>query len=341
MSTTLLRGALIGLGNIAVRGHVPAYALDGVRSQLKLTSVLDVVEHTREKAAEHLPDAKFYTNLHEMLESQPLDFVDICTPPHTHAEYIRTCMAKGLHIVCEKPLAHRYDVAVELIDEVRRARVVFMPCHQYKFSPLWSTIHELITTGKLGRVTVAQFNVYRMNADAGTAAWNPEWRTNKQQSGGGILVDTGAHYFYLSQYFFGVPRSLAAILRTLKHRDYGVEDTAMVTLEYDQLLVHLNLTWAGSSRANSVYIAGTEGNLSYDGTRLQLTNADGTQEIPMPDVSDKRQYISWYGSLLNSFADRVRAGNIGEDQLCEAINVMKMVDLCYKSDVGGRVMGFA
>ena len=46
-----LKGALIGLGNIAVRGHVPAYADPLVRERIELVAVTDVVESNREKAA--------------------------------------------------------------------------------------------------------------------------------------------------------------------------------------------------------------------------------------------------------------------------------------------------
>jgi predicted dehydrogenase len=206
---------------------------------------------------------------------------------------------------------------------------------------LWKGIGDLLASGALGTVTTAQFNVYRLQADAGTAAWNPQWRTNKAQSGGGILVDTGAHYFYLAQYFFGVPKAVSAVLRTLKHDDYGVEDTAAVTLEYDRLLFQLTLTWAAGQRANSVFIAGSAGSLAYDGTRLVLATADGSREIPMPDVSDKRQYISWYAALLADFRARIVAKDPSRAALDEATTVMKLLDLSYRSSEEGRMLPFA
>lgn len=331
---------MIGLGNIAVRGHVPAYASEGVRPRLQIVSVLDVVEHNREKAAEHLPGALFYTDLQKLLDAEKLDFVDICTPPHTHEEYIKACAGRGLHIICEKPLVHRTEALHAAVGAIESSGVVFMPCHQYKYSPLWRAIKEIIDDGTIGDVTVAQFNVYRLHADSGTAAWNPEWRTNKLQSGGGILVDTGAHYFYLTQFFFGVPRTVSSVLRTLKHAAYGVEDTAMVTLEYDRHLIQINLTWAASHRANSVYIAGTLGSLSYDGSKVLLSSTDGVKEIPMPDVSDKKQYVSWYASLFLEFASRIKEKNYAHDQLCEAMNVMKLLDLSYRANDEHRVFKF-
>lgn len=327
----MLRGAIIGLGNIAVRGHVPAYLTDErLKSGTRIVAIMDVVEQNGEKAHEQVPGARFYTDLNTMLSEQEIDFVDICTPPHTHADYIRACAPRGIHILCEKPLTDGYASSVELASVLRASKIVFVPCHQYKYSPLWKSIHDIISAGKLGAVTLAQFNVFRMHADSGTAAWNPEWRLNKKQSGGGILVDTGAHYLYLAQYFFGVPQKVTATLRTLKHEDYGVEDTAVVTLAYEDKLLQLNLTWAANHRANSVSIIGTQGALSYDGEKLMHTTVGRSKEIPMPDISDKREYITWYAALFREFTQRVEERNYGDDLLNEALTVMKLLDLSYR-----------
>lgn len=335
----MLNGAIVGLGNIATRGHLPAYADGRVCDRLRIVAVADVVENNRAKAAELLPAARFYPGLESLLDAEKPDFVDICTPPHTHAAAIRLCAERGIHVICEKPLAENFAAAREISDAVRSAGIVFVPCHQYKYSPLWSTINRMIRSGDLGQVTLAQFNVYRMHADSGTAAWNPGWRTEKNHSGGGILVDTGAHYFYLAQFFFGVPGAVSAVLRTLKHAEYGVEDTAIVTLEFPATLMQISLTWAAGHRANSVYIAGTGGSLSYDGTRLVHSHAGGVREIPMPDVSDKNQYIGWYAELLQEFARRAGAGERSTDLLDEAFTVMKLLDASYRSSAAAAPAG--
>ncbi len=338
----MLRGAIIGLGNIALRGHVPALTTEAMRAKLTISAVVDVTAHNRDQAANILPGAGVYTTLDELIRTDKPDFVDICSPPHTHAEYIRACAENNIHILCEKPLVESFQTVEQTVRVLRNSDVAFVPCHQYKYSPLWRTIRDIIAAGKLGTVTLAQFNVYRLQADTGTAGWNPSWRTSKQISGGGILVDTGAHYFYLAQYFFGLPERVSAVLRTLKHREYGVEDTALVTLEYPSTLMQINLTWAANQRANSVYIAGTGGSLSYDGTRLVLAGSGGgEQEIPMPNVSDKNQYITWYEALAGEFVRRIETGQFSNDLVDEAYHVMKMLDLSSRSSETGEILEYA
>ncbi len=333
----MLEGAIIGFGNIVVRGHIPAYLSDeGLRSRVRIRAVMDVSEQSRSAARELLPGAAFYTDAGSLLQNEKLDFVDICTPPSTHVQFLKEFASRGIHILCEKPLAESYAAALEAAGYLREGNVVFVPCHQYKYSPLWRSIHDIISSGGIGSVVLAQCNVFRLHADTGTAGWNPKWRTIKAHGGGGILVDTGAHYFYLAQYLFGVPDSVSAVLRTLKHRDYGVEDTALVTLEYSGMIMQLNLTWAAALRANSVTVVGTTGSLSYDGSRLVHVDQAGSREIPMPDVSDKSQYVGWYALLLKEFLDRVESGNRSGDLLEEAVTVMQLLDLSSSSSAGGR-----
>ncbi len=335
----MLNGALIGLGNIAVRGHVPALCTDkALQSKANIVAVFDVVESSREKMKDSLPDARFYTDIDALTANERIDFVDICTPPSTHAAFLERFVKQGVHAICEKPLTESFDTSRRLIETIGAKKVVFVPCHQYKYSPLWKAIHDISKSGEIGDVTFAQFNVFRLQADSGTAGWNPSWRTDKKHSGGGILVDTGAHYFYLTQYFFGLPRRVSANLRTLKHRDYGVEDTAVVMLEYDRTEVQINLTWAANSRANSVSVLGTEGSLMYDGQRLIQTDEKGAREIPMPDISDKSQYVAWYASLFSEFVRRVEDKNYSDDLLREAGNVMKLLDLSYRASAEHRSM---
>jgi predicted dehydrogenase len=340
----MLRGALIGLGNIALRGHLPAYRRQDAPARLGIVAACDISASAAATCAAELPGAAFYPGVEEMLRAEKPDFVDICTPPHTHAQYIRLAAAGGAHVLCEKPLSDRFEAIDGIRASLAGRGTVFVPCHQYRYSPLWSTVASVITSGRIGRVTLAQFNVYRTQADAGSPAGNPAWRTDRTQSGGGILADTGAHYFYLVQHFFGLPLSVQATLRTLRHVSYGVEDTALVALEYDGAAVQISLTWAADSRANSMVVAGTRGSLRYDGTRLVLSTGGGTpappEVLPMPDVSDKNQYIGWYASLLGEFAGRIREKKYDDDLLRESINVMKLLDLCYRSGAERRTLEF-
>ncbi|HUS17776.1 MAG TPA: Gfo/Idh/MocA family oxidoreductase, partial [Chloroflexia bacterium] len=104
MSDRLLRGVLIGTGSIAPY-HLAAWQrVPGVQ----IAAVCDrVVEKAYALAgrfnigAEHV-----YANLDDLLAREPaLDFIDIATAPHLHRAHTEAAAARGLHVLCQKPLA--------------------------------------------------------------------------------------------------------------------------------------------------------------------------------------------------------------------------------------------
>ena len=145
-------------------------------------------------------------------------------------------------MLCEKPLAHTMEDALEIDRAVRAAGVVFQPCHQYHYSPQWLAVKDLLP--RIGRIYLVEYHVHRLAANEGNAHWDPAWRTDRDRAGGGILVDHGAHIFYQLRAALGEPRAVQATVRTLLHSGYEVEDTALVTLDFADRVAQVSLTWA-------------------------------------------------------------------------------------------------
>ena len=57
------------------------------------------------------PETRWYESVGDLLSGETLDFVDICTPPGSHAALIKQALDAGLHVLCEKPLVTRADDA--------------------------------------------------------------------------------------------------------------------------------------------------------------------------------------------------------------------------------------
>jgi predicted dehydrogenase len=329
---SMLRGALIGVGNIALKGHLPAYVQSKkLKEETEIVAVADPSSANHAKAKEILPSVRSYTSTEDLFLNERLDFVDICSPPHSRKEIIEAALELGCHIVCEKPLATNVTEGRAIAERVKSKNIVFVPCHQYRYAKVWRSVREIIDRGDLGKLLLAQFNIFRMKADAGTPDWQSGWRVDPRISGGGILVDTGSHYFYLLSYLFGKPLRFTALTRTLRHHDYPVEDTALVIAEYADFLAQINLTWAADRRENRNSITGEKGNLFTSGDRILLQQDGARKELPGEDVSDKSTYVGWYAELLGDFCDRVEAGNHSTDLLEEALNVLVWTQCCYES----------
>src|SRR6202008_4750104 len=102
----MLRGAIIGLGNVALHGHLPGWRR---RNDVEIVAVTDARPEQRALAEAQAPGTRWYPTATEPLAQTDVDFVDICTPPSSHAALIREALEAGRHVLCEKPLVIAAD----------------------------------------------------------------------------------------------------------------------------------------------------------------------------------------------------------------------------------------
>lgn len=330
-----LRGALLGAGNIALRGHAPQLARDeALRGEIEIVALADLSPSNLDAARAFFPAATTYAHAEELLDREQLDFCDICTPPSTHRPLIEQAVGRGIHVLSEKPLAPGVADAERISEAVRAAGIVFQPCHQYHYSPQWQAVRRLLP--RLGRIYFAEYEVHRTEANEGNANWSPAWRTDRDVAGGGILVDHGAHIFYQLRALLGEPKTVQATVRTLQHHSYRVEDTALVVLDFGGCLARVSLTWAARRRAIEFRFVGERGEMVGDDRSVRV-HADTEEDVCFDDgLSRDSSHSEWYAPLFRGFAERVRSGDVGTDPLDEALYVTRLITRAYQSSQEGR-----
>lgn len=335
-----LRGALLGAGNIALKGHAPQWTGDAwLQRETEIVAIADLSPANLEKAGALFPQARTYLSAEELIEREQLDFLDVCTPPFTRRSIVERATSRGLHLLCEKPLASALPEAEQIARAVRAAGVVFQPCHQYHHAPQWQTLRDLLP--RLGRIYLAEYEVNRLRADQGNSNWQPGWRTDRRLSGGGILVDHGAHIFYQLRSALGEPERVQATVRTLRHHDYGVEDTAFVTLDYGDGLAHVRLNWTARRREIRFRFVGELGDVVGDERGLRIEVGGVSEEITFAGgMSKDSSHSEWYRPLLRAFSTRVRVGDSDTSALDEAVYVTRLISRAYESSEAGRVLEF-
>src|SRR5262249_61340007 len=146
----MLRGAIIGLGNVGREVHVPAWAR---RSDVEIVAAHDADPARRLLAAASLPRARWYESAQELLAREPLDFIDICTPPSSHGPLVCQALERGLHVFCEKPLVVARDQLARvaaLADTTRRGGHTV---HNWRHAPIIKRAPDLVPAGTVGRPT--------------------------------------------------------------------------------------------------------------------------------------------------------------------------------------------
>ena len=96
-----MRGAMVGLGHVALEGHLPAWKK---RNDFTISAGVDPSAERREAFQSLAPGIPAYATLEECLSSHELDFADVCAPPHAHFGIAETALRSNLHVLCEKPL---------------------------------------------------------------------------------------------------------------------------------------------------------------------------------------------------------------------------------------------
>jgi len=332
------RGALIGFGNVAVRGHLPGWQR---RSDAELVAVAEVQARHREDAATHLPRASRHDSGEALLAHAALDFVDICTPPSTHAALIEAALQRGVHVLCEKPLVGGLADLRRLADLAAARRLVLQTVHNWHHAPIVRRTHELIADGAVGEITGVAWHTLRTRpAAAASDAGN--WRVNPGAAGGGVLTDHGWHVSYIVRRWIGqAPLAVSACLETRRHHAFAVEDTASVQVTFPAAKADIFLTWAADTRRNWAEVSGTAGVLQlHDDTIVWQSRRTGEEQrwVCPPPLSDGSQHPDWFDAVAAEFVAGMEAPpasptNLAEAWWCAALEAAARAS----SREGGRV----
>ena len=320
------RGAIIGLGNVAVHAHLPGW-LD--RRDVEIVAVTDARPAQRAEAAARLPGARWYDSADELLAMEGLDFVDICTPPSSHAGLVTAALRRGLHVLCEKPLVCSPGELTTVTQIAAATDRVLHTVHNWHHAPIVRRTWELVRDGAIGQVLRVVWHTLRTRPAATHDEHAGNWRTDPAMAGGGVLTDHGWHVFYVLRRWIGrEPLTVSAALERRRHFQWPLEDTARLQLTFPGATAEVFLTWASDVRRNWVELTGTEGTLCIEDDTLVLTRRDGApreQRWPCPPaMSDGSQHPDWFGPVAEQFLAEIdgsapRGENLAEVSLCVAL----------------------
>lgn len=140
----------LNIGIIGVN-HRGAANTNSVKSE-NIAALCDVDDRYLADAAKKFPGAKTYNDWREMVDQKDLDAVVVSTTDHTHAFASVWAMRRGLHVYCEKPLAHSVYEARVMRDTYKKAKVATQMGTQIHATDNYRRVVELIQSGAIGPV---------------------------------------------------------------------------------------------------------------------------------------------------------------------------------------------
>jgi predicted dehydrogenase len=251
------------------------------------------------------------------------------------AESVKKAIAAGKHIYCEKPLADRLDVALELYELAKQAGVKHGAVQDKLWLPGLLKLKTLIEVGFFGKIQSVrgEFGYWVFEGDT-VPAQRPSWNYRKED-GGGIIIDMLCHWRYVLDGLFGKVKAVSCLGAThvpLRVDEAGnrypctADDSAYATFELENgVIAHFNSSWCVRVRRDdllTLQVDGSKGSAvaglrdcwiqHYGGTPRPTWNPDvaqplnffdGWQKVPEQDQFDNAFKRQWELFLRHVVAD--------------------------------------
>ena len=344
--------AVVGCGRIAQQAHFPGltklenvyikYACDIIPEKAQLMK-----DTYPEKVGEAIEDYKI------ALRDPEVDAVFVLTPNYMHYVVTMDALRAGKHVFCEKPITINYALSKEMADEAEKQGKILTigVCNRYNRSV--EMLEQLNREGRFGKVyhVYCSFRRFRSIPGLGGAF------TTKEQSGGGVLIDWGIHFFDLVLYILGDAKlknvtcdaycEMAKDMKSYKYTYMWAEDTAdkengtndvddLITgyIRTDKASISFNGAWAQNIDKDEMFIdimgdkAGARFTYGgkfelYDGETLETITPE-YDLVPMHHVEDEAFIESLYtGEKTRSHIDNV-------------LESAKLLDALYQSAEAGK-----
>ena len=272
----MTRAAVVGTGFIA-RVHAIALQAIGVE-------VAAVCGRTRE-GAEAFGVGRAYDDLDDLLEHERVDVLHVCTPNASHAAQALAAIERGVHVVCEKPLAISPDESRAMVEAADERRIVHATCYHVRGYPLVEQMRVEVEEGAVGEVSFVHGR-YLCDDVLFPAS---SWRVDPARSGPSYVVgDLGTHWLDLAEHVSG--QHVTAVQAEFRSfATAALEDYAALLLRFSGGAAgSLVLSARAAGRKNQLLFEceGTKAGLTWDQelpTEMLRRHAAGPRQVVVKD----------------------------------------------------------
>jgi predicted dehydrogenase len=251
---------LIGCGHIA-GAHLEAFKQT---KHSTVTGVFDVSRELAEKRAKEFGVERIYNTLEEAIAAS--DVVDVCTPPHTHADIACKILEARKHLLIEKPLVTSLS-DWERIQAVKKPESAICVVHNLKFTHAIQQAKEWVDEGRIGDV-IRIHRLFLTNPEDDRMLVDPEPGKKPHWSHalpGGRWFETLPHELYITHMFAG-PLELDAVtaLQTKASIGGAPADEVCIVFAGARAISTVHYSASCAENRRSVEIYGTHGKIDVD-----------------------------------------------------------------------------
>lgn len=340
--------AVIGCGRIATGAHFPALSqIEGVRVKYACDLILDKAIAMKEKYPQLVEQT--ITDYKIALADPEVEAVYVLTPNYAHYVVTMDALRAGKNVFCEKPITVNYKLSCEMAEEAKKQGKLLNIGVVNRYNRSVEILEQMNREGKFGNIyhVYTSFRRYR-----GIPGLGGDF-TTKSQSGGGVLIDCGIHFFDLIFYILGGAKiknvtcdAYSEMAKDMKAYKYtgdmwaketsniengtnDVEDFITGYIRTDKASISFNGSWAENVADGGSYIdfLGDKGGarLDYgghftfwDGATLEKTRSN--HEIPNMFLCEDEAFLEACGN-----------GEKTKTYIDNILETMKLLDTLYSS----------
>ena len=245
-----IKWGIIGPGKIANKF---AEALSNVEGA-ELYAVASRNEVTAKTFAQKYGASVYYGSYDALVNDALVDIIYVATPHAFHKDATLLCLNNKKPVLCEKPLAHKYDAVKAMIEASIANNVFMMEAMWTRFLPPIEKALAIINAGQIGEVV-------SVKADFGfTAPFDPKSRLYDMALGGGSLMDVGVYPLFLALTILGEPNKIQSAANL---SETGADKDCTIILKYSnaEALVFSSIVFDTKREAS---IVGTKGTIIFN-----------------------------------------------------------------------------
>jgi len=341
-----VRIAVAGAGLVGKR-HVQELL---VAPSAELAAIVEPGPGGSETAVQHR--VQHYSSLVEMLELDPPDGVILATPNRQHADDGLHCIAAGVPVLVEKPLAESVEAATALVEAAEATGVPLLTGHHRQYSPIMVEAQEIIRSGRLGRlVAVVGTTLFRKPDEYFEIGGG--WR--REPGGGPVLLNLIQDVNNLLSLAGDIVSVQAATSNAT--RRFPVEDTAAMIFRFangalgtfvlsdvagsprswEQTTLE-DKSYAGYPDEDCYHIAGTRGSLSVPTMRVKVFPARPSWNQPFEESTEEVESSDPLANQLEHFVAVIRGRAEPLVSGRDGLNTLRVVDAVQEAARTGRIV---
>jgi UDP-N-acetyl-2-amino-2-deoxyglucuronate dehydrogenase len=329
-----IRFGVLGCGHIGKR-----HAEMVLRNQeAELVALCDIAD--RGTLAIEAYSVPYFHSLDELLMADlDLDVVCVCTPNGLHAAQSIALLSKGVHVVCEKPMAlSKADCEAVIFKALQMSRQVFCVM-QNRYSPPSVWIKSIIDQKILGQIYTVQINCY-WNRD-GRYYTGKNWKGD-QQLDGGTLFTQFSHFIDIMYWLFGDITDIRAQFADFSHKDTtDFEDSGLVSFRFingGMGCINYSTSVWDRNLESSMTVVAEHGSIKIGGQYMNEVEVCHVKDYQMPELAPSgpaNDYGAYKGSAANhhfiieNVVDTLKGRSSMTTNALEGLKVVDIIERIY------------